>query len=85
MKLTLSSHAVRIRKTGIEFSSLKPFPVWKEMSLDLFSPADGSKLHCNGVVVACDGNRHMGYTISMVFMNLSAQAQARLDMLDRLN
>jgi len=78
-KLNLSSHSVRIRKNGIEFSSLKSFPAWKEMSLDLFSSADNRRVHCTGVVVACDGNRHMGYTVSMVFLSLSPQAQECLD------
>jgi hypothetical protein len=32
-------------------------------------------------VVACNGNRHNGYTVSMVFTSLSKQAQARLDLL----
>lgn len=81
IKLTLSHHSVRIRKNGIEFSSLKAFPVWKEMSLDLVSPSSHRKVHCTGVVVACDGNRHMGYTVSMVFMSLSQQAQECLDQL----
>jgi hypothetical protein len=33
------------------------------------------------VVVACHGNRHTGYVVSMVLMNLSRQAQQRLDTL----
>jgi hypothetical protein len=81
VKMTLSQHSVRIRKNGIEFSSLKSFPVWKEMSLDLVSPSNNGKVHCTGVVVACDGNRHMGYTVSMVFLSLSQQAQECLDQL----
>jgi len=33
------------------------------------------------VVVACNGNRHGGYTVSMVFTSLSKQSQARLNLL----
>jgi hypothetical protein len=50
------------------------------MTVDLFS-TDGEKVHCTGVVVECNGNRHMGYQISMLFMNLSSKAQERLDWL----
>ncbi|MGV3774227.1 MAG: PilZ domain-containing protein [Verrucomicrobiales bacterium] len=80
-RLTLPAHAVRIRKNGIEFRSEKSIPVWTEMSVDLFSDSDAKKVHCTGVVVACSGNRHTGYVVSMVFMNLSRQAQERLDTL----
>ncbi len=48
------------------------------MTMVLQSPADGAKVHCNGVVIACTGNRHTGYHVSMVFTGLSKQAEARL-------
>ncbi|MDX1952767.1 MAG: PilZ domain-containing protein [Verrucomicrobiota bacterium] len=80
-RLTLSADAVRIRKNGIEFHSEQPITPWTEMTVDLFSTADARKVHCTGVVVACNGNRHTGYQISMVFMNLSPQSQERLDLL----
>ena len=44
-------------------------------------PLDPRKLNCTGIVVACPGNRHSGYLVSMVFMNLTRQEQARLDLL----
>lgn len=80
-RLTLPAHSVRIRKNGIEFRSDKSIPAYTEMSVDLFSDADAKKVHCTGVVVACSGNRHTGYVVSMVFMNLSRAAQERLDTL----
>ena len=79
--LTLSAGAVSIRKNGIEFHADQPIPVWTEMSVDLQSIKDMKKLHCTGVVVACQGNRHAGYRVSMVFMNLSRQSQERLSLL----
>lgn len=48
------------------------------MTVDLYSAADGKKVHCTGVVVDCQGNRHSGYIVSMVFMNLSRQSQQHL-------
>jgi len=47
----------------------------------LETPLEDKKLNCTGVVVACDGNRHFGYRVSMVFTGLSRQTQARLESL----
>jgi hypothetical protein len=76
--LTLPPEAVRVRKNGIEFRSKDSFQPWTEMTLSLQRPGESKKIHCTGVIVACDGNRHQGYTISMLFTNLSRQSQARL-------
>lgn len=80
-RLSLAADAVRIRKNGIEFKCGKPLPDWTEMTVDLHSPRDGKRVQCTGVVVACQGNRHSGYTVSMVFVNLTRQAQANLSLL----
>jgi len=79
-QVTLSAHNVCIRKNGLEFRTGKPLTMWTEMTIDLVC-GTGKKIHCHGVVVACHGNRHTGYIVSMVLMNLSRQAQERLDML----
>jgi hypothetical protein len=79
-RLSLSPTAVRIRSNGIEFRTDKPIDQWTEMTVDLFS-VEGEKVHCTGVVIECHGNRHMGYQISMLFMDLSRKAQERLDLL----
>jgi hypothetical protein len=76
-RLALAATAIRFRKNGIEFRTDKSIPAWTEMTVDLQSPVDGKKVHCNGVVVDCAGNRHAGYLVSMVFMNMSRQAQER--------
>jgi hypothetical protein len=77
-RLSLSPASVIIHRNGIEFRSATPFSEWAEMTLTLQSPGDGGRVHCTGVVIACTGNRHAGYHVSMVFTSLSKQAQARL-------
>jgi hypothetical protein len=77
-RLSLPANAIRFRKNGIEFNTLNPIPVWTEMTVDLHSAKEARKVHCTGVVVDCCGNRHAGYTVSMIFMNLSRQSQERL-------
>jgi hypothetical protein len=79
-QLSLPAHNVCIRKNGLEFRAEKALPLWTEMTIDLVC-GTGKKVHCHGVVVACHGNRHTGYIVSMVLMNLSRQAQERLDLL----
>ena len=81
-RLTLSSDAVVVTKNGVEFRSLTPFSLWTEMTVALQSARNAQdKVHCNGVVVACSGNRHLGYIISMLFTGLSKQSQSRLNSL----
>lgn len=78
-RLELSADSVAIRKGGIEFSSPMPFNPWTEMTIALQSPRDGSRIQCSGVVIACTGSKHTGYYVSLVFTNLSKQAQTRLN------
>jgi hypothetical protein len=80
-RLELSTDAVSIHKSGIEFRSPTPFKEWAEMTVALQSPQDGGKLQCSGVVIACSGSKHTGYRVSMVFTHISDQAQARLNSL----
>ncbi|MEO6035099.1 MAG: hypothetical protein ABIQ35_07585 [Verrucomicrobiota bacterium] len=79
-RLALAADAVKIRKSGIEFRSKNPIPAWTEMSVDLQFP-DAKKVHCTGVVVACDGTRHSGYFVSLLFTKLSRQSQALLSVI----
>jgi len=80
-RLSLAPEDVCIRKNGVEFRSVEPIAAWTEMTVSLQSPGEEGKVNCTGVVVACSGNRHSGYTVSMVFTSLSKQAQERLDQL----
>jgi hypothetical protein len=77
-RLELSAESVSVHKSGIEFRSPTSFNEWTEMTVAIASPRDGSKLQCNGVVIACSGNKHAGYRVSMVFTSLSKQAQTQL-------
>jgi hypothetical protein len=78
-KLDLPASAVRVRKNGIEFRTQDAIPIWAEMTVAMQTPQVAGKVQFNGVVVACDGNRHAGYAVSMLFTSVSKQAQARLD------
>ena len=77
--LELSADTVVIHKSGIEFRSPAPFNPWTEMTVGLQPPGGGGRLHCHGVVIACSGNRHAGYHVSMVFTSLTKQVQTRLN------
>ncbi|MGD1084170.1 MAG: PilZ domain-containing protein [Verrucomicrobiota bacterium] len=76
--LTLPAEAVRVRKNGIEFRSRDPFQPWTEMTLSLRRSGQTQQINCTGVIVACNGNRHEGFAISMLFTNLSRHSQALL-------
>jgi hypothetical protein len=80
-RLSLTPDSVIIHKNGIEFRSVSGFSPWTEMTLTLQSPRGDGKVNCTGVVISCTGNKHTGYHVSMVFTNLSKQAQARLSLM----
>lgn len=73
----LAPEQVAIRRNGIEFLSPNPIPRWTEVTVDLRSPLDGRPVRGSGVVVECTGDRHAGYVVSLLFMNLTRQSQAR--------
>lgn len=76
-RLTLTHEAVAIHKSGIEFRSPTPLSTWTEMTVELQTRENG-RVNCTGVVIACSGNKHTGYHVSMLFTNMSRQAQTRL-------
>jgi hypothetical protein len=82
-KLELSAETVSIHKNGMEFRSPTPFNEWSEMTVSLQSPQDGSRISCHGVIVGCTGNKHTGYHVSLVFTEMTRQAQARLNTMAR--
>ena len=79
--LELSTDSVVIHKSGIEFHSPAPFNLWTEMTVGLQSPRDENRVQCNGVVIACSGNKHVGYRVSLLFTGMSKQAQTRLNLM----
>jgi hypothetical protein len=82
-KLELSAETVAIHKNGMEFRSPTPFNEWSEMTVSLQSPQDGSRISCHGVIVGCAGNKHTGYHVSLVFTEMTRQAQLRLNTMAR--
>src|SRR5665213_4217419 len=82
-RLELSAESISVQKSGIEFRSPTPFNEWTEMTVVIASPRDGTKLQCSGVVIACSGNKHTGYRVSLVFTHVSEQAQAQLNSMAR--
>jgi len=77
-RLELSSDSVAIHKSGVEFRSPTPFNLWTEMTVGLQSPGNEDRIQCSGVVIACSGNKHVGYHVSLLFTGMSKQTQARL-------
>ena len=78
LELSLPAHSVHLRNNGIEFLSEKDVPMWTELTIDLQSPNQSGRINCNGIVVACSGNKHNGYVVSIIFMGISPEAQERL-------
>lgn len=83
--LTLASDAVLISKNGVEFRSPNPFPLWTEMTASIQAPSGGGEAVCTGIVVACTGNRHTGYCVSLLFSGLTPQTEEQLNTLARLS
>jgi hypothetical protein len=81
-KLELSTEAVSVHKNGIEFRSPRPFTEWSEMTVALLAQ-DGRRIACQGVIVACAGNKHTGYHVSMVFTGLSSETERQLGTMAR--
>ncbi len=80
-RLSLPASAVQFSKNGIEFRTPTPIPAWTEMTVDVQTPLEAKKLRCTGVIVACNGSRHAGYVVSMLFTGVSRQNQERLSSL----
>jgi len=78
-RLELSPDAVVIHKSGVEFRSPVPFNLWTEMTVALQSRHDETPIQCSGVVIACSGNKHVGYRVSLLFTGMSKHAQSRLN------
>ena len=77
-RLELSPDSVVIHKSGVEFRSPTPFNPWTEMTVGLQSPGNEGRIQCSGVVIACSGNKHVGYNVSLLFTSMSKQAEAQL-------
>jgi len=76
--LTLPADSFHVSKNGIEFQTSKPIADWTEMTVELEDPSGGESVKCTGIVVGCNGSQSTGYSVSMVFMNLTPGAEASL-------
>ncbi len=76
--LRLSENEVVIRRSGLEFLSRDPVPLWAEVTVELRSPQSSRPLRADGVVVDCTGSRHTGYTISVLFLALPPKSEHHL-------
>lgn len=65
----------------MEFRSVDPVPTWTEVTLEVESAIEKRKVACRGVVVACEGNRHAGYQVSLLFLGMTPQVRERLESL----
>jgi hypothetical protein len=81
--LELPAEKVSVNQHGIEFCSPAAFTEWSEMTVTLQSPRDGSRISCHGVVVACDGSKHSGYHVSMLFTSMTPQVEKQLGVMAR--
>ncbi|MCP5518118.1 MAG: PilZ domain-containing protein [Verrucomicrobiales bacterium] len=77
-RFLLPTHQVAFRKSGIEFLSHEAVPLWKEVTVELQSPVDRQPLEATGVVVDCTGNRHTGYVVSLIFLEMTPGCERRL-------
>ena len=82
-QFTLPAPAVRLQRNGIEFRAPSSFPLWTEMTITLQAPGWADLFECTGVVVACDGNRHGGFSVSVLFVNLSPRSEEQIGLLAR--
>lgn len=69
-RLHVPGTSVRLRRNGVEFRSPRPFELWTEMTVSLDAPGTTSPAEGTAVVVACEGNRHQGFAVSVLFLHL---------------
>jgi len=79
--LHLSPDNSVVRSNGIQFHYHVEIPPFTEMAVDLHDPADGAEIRGTGIVVSCSGDRHKGYEVSMLLLDLSEAHRARLGVL----
>jgi hypothetical protein len=79
--LHLSPENTLIRNNGIQFHYDTEIPAFTEMAVDLHDPADNAEIKANGIVVACSGDRHRGFEVSMLLLDLTEAHRARLGVL----
>ena len=73
-RLHVPGDSVRLRRNGVEFRSPRPFELWTEMTVSLDTLGCDTPAEGTAVVVACEGNRHQGFAVSVLFLDLEPGA-----------
>ena len=68
-RVDIAGDHVQLRRNGVEFWSPTPVELWTEMTVDLGCPGGSWQRRGSGVVVSCEGNRHCGFTVSVLFLD----------------
>jgi hypothetical protein len=76
-RLHVPGGSVRLRRNGVEFRSPRPFELWTEMTVSVDTPGCDSPSEGTAVVVACEGNRHQGFAVSVLFLDLETGSGRR--------
>lgn len=65
----LPADQVEVRKNGVEFWSPTPFELWTEMGVAVDGSSGQTRCCGSAVVVSCEGDRHRGYVVSVLFLD----------------
>ena len=72
----------QISPRGMVFCSASALSIWTEVSVCMHLPSSAGRppeqLDCHGVVVTCRRQRGSGWKCTVVFLDLSKKAEARL-------
>jgi hypothetical protein len=68
-RVDIAGDHVRMRRNGVEFWSPTPFELWTEMTVAMGGPGGWVEKRGSGVVVACEGDRHRGYAVCVLFLD----------------
>ncbi|MGA1236989.1 MAG: hypothetical protein ACO34E_09000 [Limisphaerales bacterium] len=74
-RCNIAGDHVRLHKNGVEFWSPSSFELWTEMTFVMRSKNSHSPRLGSGVVVSCEGDRHKGFTISVLFLDPLTEPQ----------
>ena len=67
-RVDIAGDHVQLRKNGVEFWSPTPVELWTEMTVAMGPSGDCLQKRGSGVVVCCDGDRHRGYRVNVLFL-----------------
>jgi hypothetical protein len=68
-RCNIAGDHVRLHKNGVEFWSPSSFELWTEMTFVMRPQGAQPPRLGSGVVVSCEGDRHKGFTVSVLFLD----------------